>query len=282
MKNLRKTLLTLSLTAVSLGGLACQSGTMTEEETLVGEASAALTVAEESGDVTADAVGGESATELAARGDEAAALPQSSGEADGVCDLGARRARVLARYDANGNGRLDPAERQALKDDLEARVGHPVALRFGLAHRAFVIKRLRWVFDSNSDGTLSSDERTAMVDALEARCERIRANVLARFDANGDGALDATERQAAKDALVARIQAKRQQVLSQYDANGNGVLDEGERLQLRDDRIAAFQARRAEVVAQFDANHDGTLDDAEKTALKQAIVQRLTDGRDAE
>ena len=282
MKNLRKSLLTLSLTAVSLGGLACQSGTMTQDETLVGEASSALTVAEESGDVTADAVGAESAAELSANGDESAALPESPGDADGVCDFGARKARVLARYDANGNGRLDPAERQALKDDLEARVGHPLAVRFGLEHRAFVMKRLHWVFDSNNDGSLSSDERTAMIDALEARCERIRANVLAHFDANGDGTLDATERQAAKDALIARIQAKRQQLLTQYDANGNGVLDDGERLQLRDDRVAAFQAHRAEVVAQFDADHDGALDDAEKTALKQAIVQRIIDGRDAE
>lgn len=282
MMNLRQSLLTLSLAAFSAGGLACQGSTMTEDQAVVGEASSALTVAEESGDVTADAVGGETAAELTASGDESAALPPVPAEQDGACDLDARRARVVARYDANGNGKLDPSERQALKNDLEARVGHPVALRFGLAHRAHVIKRLRWVFDSNLDGTLSSDERTAMIDALEARCERIRANVLARFDANGDGTLDATEKQAAKDALVARLAAQRQQVLSRYDTNGNGVLDDSERLALKDDRIAAFQARRAALVAQFDVNHDGTLDDAETIALKQAIVRRIIDGRDAE
>ena len=282
MKNLRKTLLTLSLTALSVGGLACQSGTMTEDETLVGEASSALTVAEESGDVTADAVASQDPGELTATGDDAAALPEVPGGADGVCDLGARRARVLARYDANGDGHLGPDERQALKEDLEARVGHPVALRFGLQRRAHVIKRLQWVFDSDLDGSLSSDERTAMIDALEARCERVRANVLARFDANGDGSLDATEKQAAKDAFVARLQAARQQVLTRYDANANGVLDEGERVALRTDLVAAWRTRRAEVVAQFDVNHDGTLDDAEKTALKSAIVQRIIDGRDAE
>ena len=278
MKILRKTLLALSL---SVGAVACQGGQMTEEETLVGEASSALTVAEESGDVTADAVGGETATEMTASGDESAVLPQT-GDGDGVCDLGARRARVLARYDANGDGKLGPVERDALRDDLQARVGHPVALRFGLIHRAHVIKRLKWVFDTDLDGSLSADERTAMVDALEARCERIRANVIERFDTNGDGSLDATEKQAAKDALVARVQAFRQQVLTQYDVNTNGVLDDGERQQLRTDRIAAFQARRAAVVAQFDVNDDGTLDDAEKRALKQAITQRIIEGRDAE
>jgi hypothetical protein len=282
MKTLRKSLLTLSLTALSVGGLACQGPAMTEEEIMVGEASSALTVAEESGDVTADAVGGEDTAALTASGEEAAVLPQTPSDADGVCDLGARRQRVIARYDTNGDGRLGVVERDALRDDLQARVGHPVALRFGLMHRAHVIKRLKWVFDSNLDGTLSSDERTAMVDALEARCERIRANVIERFDANGDGSLDAAEKQAAKDALVARLQAHRQQVLGQYDTNANGVLDDGERQQLRTDRIEAFQTRRAAVVAQFDVNDDGALSDAEKTALKQAIVQRIIDGRDAE
>ena len=282
MMNLRKTLLTLSLTALSVGGLACNGGTMTDDETLVGEASSALTVAEESGDVTADAVGGESISEVATVGDESAVLPESTTDADGFCDLRARRERVLARYDANGDGKLGPVERAALRDDLEARIGHPLARRFGLASRGFVISRVKWVFDTDLDGTLSGDERTAMIDALEARCERIRANVLARFDADHDGTLNATEKQAARDAFVARVQAFRQQVLSQYDANQNGVLDDGERLTLRDDRIDAFQARRAAVVAQFDANHDGTLQDAEKIALKNAIIQRIAEGRDAE
>jgi EF hand len=278
MKTLRQALLTLAFAAAS----SCAGPAMTQDETLVGEASSALTVAEETGDVTADAAGAETDAALGVSGDESAAVPEMPGDTDGVCDVGARRARVLARYDANDDGRLEATERAALKADLEARVGHPLAVRFGLAHRAHVMRRLHWVFDTDGDGALSSDERTAMVDALEARCERLRAAVIARFDANGDGSLDATERQAAKDAFVARVQAARQQVLAQYDTNGNGVLDDGERAALRDDRIAAFKARRAAVVSQFDANHDGVLDDAEKLALKNAIIQRIEEGRDAE
>ncbi len=111
MKNLRKTLLTLTLTTASVGGLACAGGAMTEDQTLVGEASSALTVAEQTGDVTFDAAGAESDASLAANGDDAAALPQLPADADGVCDLGARRARVIARYDVNGDGRLDATER---------------------------------------------------------------------------------------------------------------------------------------------------------------------------
>jgi hypothetical protein len=279
MHSLRKTLLTLSLAAASLGGLACGRGAMPEDETVVGQASAALELSDESGDVTADAVGGESDLVSAASADESAALPEMSAGASGVCDLQGRRQRVLARYDTNTNGQLDPAEVQALKADLADR---SFAVRFGVAHRRHVLRRLHWVFDENADGQLSADERTALVDTLEARCERIKAQVLARFDANANGRLDETERQAAKEALRARVQAFRAQVLSRYDANGNGVLDDGERAALRDDRSAAFRARRAELVAQFDANGDGALDAAETASLKQAIQQRVVEGRDAE
>lgn len=281
MKTLRQSLLTLSFAALSLGGPGCAGSAPSEEETLVGEAASALTVGEESGDPTADAVAAESDEALAADAESASLLPQP-GEGGGFCDVGARRARVMAHFDVNHDGQLGPAERQALRDELEARTGHPLAVRFGLQHRAHVMKRLRWVFDENGDGALSADERTAMMDALEARCLRLKAAVVERFDANGDGQLGPAERQAARDAFVARLQALRQQVLGQYDANGNGVLDEPERQQLRADRVAAFQARRAAVIAEFDADGDGALSDAEKLALRQALQQRLIEGRDAE
>lgn len=278
MKNFRHTLLTLSLTVVSVG---CQ-GPLTEEEALVGEAGAAITVAQETGDVTADAAGAEDEAEVTSNGDAAAELPSAPDDSTGVCDFTAHRARVLARYDANGNGRLDPAERKGLKDDVHARGNHLFAQRFGLGHRVHVMKRLRWVFDVDADGSLSSDERTAMVDALEARCQRLHAKIVARFDVNADGKLDEAEKQAARAAWQARIDAARQEILGRYDTNGNGTLEGEERKNFRAARIAAFVARRAEVVARFDANHDGSLDAAEKLALKQSIIQRIIEGRDEE
>ncbi|MBL9038907.1 MAG: calcium-binding protein [Archangium sp.] len=278
MKTLRSTLFSLSLAAVGFG---C-NGALSEDDSMVGEASAALTVAEESGDATADVAGAESDDEASISADEAAEVPEVPTEGDGVCDLGARRERVLQRYDADGSGRLEAAERQALKSDLAARVGHPVLARFGLRHRIHVAKRLRFVFDENGDHSLSTEERTALVDALEARCQRIRATVLERFDANHDDTLDATERQAAKAAFIARVQAARANVLAEYDSNDSGTLEPIERLKLRSDRLAAFRERRSEVVAKFDADGNGSLSDAEKLALKQAIQLRIIEGRDAE
>lgn len=281
MTPLRRALLTLSLTSLTFAGAACQ-GAMAEDEALVGEASSYLTVAEESGDVGGEASGAESDAEVTSLAEESSALPSIAPESSDVCDLEGRKQRVLARYDADGDGRLGPAERRALKTDLEARVGHPIATRFGLRHRAHVMKRLKWAFDENGDGSLSHEERTALVDALEARCQRVRAAVLAKFDANQDGALDASERQAARAAFEAKVAALKQQVLTKFDHNGNGVLDDGEKLALRDATIAAFKAKRAEVVKTFDVNQDGALDDAEKLALKQAIQRRVAEGRDAE
>ncbi|MEW5740874.1 MAG: calcium-binding protein [Myxococcota bacterium] len=278
----RLSLLSLSLAVVTLSTAGCQ-GALTDDEQAVGEATSYLTASEETGDLASEAVAAEEVTVMEAEAEDAAVLPElPSSDADGVCNFGAVKARVIARYDANGDGVLGPVERQALKADLEDRTHHPLATRFVIKHRLHVLKRLKWVFDENSDGVLSPEERTALVDAMQARCERVKANVMQRFDANGDGVLDATERQAAKAALVARIQAARQEVLSRYDANGNGVLDPGERQAFKADLIAAWQAKKAEVKAQFDADSDGTLNDAEKLALKQHLQQRIIEGRDAE
>lgn len=281
MTPLRRALLTLSLSTLSLSSAACQ-GAMTDDEALVGEATSYLTVAEETGDLANEASAAESDAVLEETAGDATELPSMPGDAPGVCDLEGRRQRVIARYDENGDGQLGPGERGQLKRDLEARVGHPVAFRFAVRHRTAVIKRVKWVFDENNDGVLSTEERTAMVDALEARCLRLRAAALEKFDTNKDGSLDESEKQAAKAALQQKVQALRQQALAKYDANGNGTLDDGEKRAMRDDFVAAWKAKRAEVVKRFDTNGDGSLSEAEKLALKRALQQRIAEGKDAE
>ncbi len=46
--------------------------------------------------------------------------------------------------------------------------------------------------------------------------------------------------------------------------------------------ILSIVGSSQQVLTQYDVNDDGTLDDAEKVALKQAITQRIIEGRDAE
>jgi hypothetical protein len=90
-----------------------------------------------------------------------------------VNDGGARKAEMLAKYDTNHNGTLDPDERTALRADMRARFE---------ARRAELVKK----YDTNGDGTLDQGERTAMRDAMVK--ERF-----AKLDTNQDGALSLDE-----------------------------------------------------------------------------------------
>ncbi len=266
----------VAVVAVSLSLSACQ-GALSPTELAVDEAAAALTVAEEGSELSEEAAVAEGPAEGALDADERAALP-SAEAAPGVCDFEGRRAQVLARYDANGNQRLDPAERQTLRSELAP--GDRLLARFALPFRARALPRLHWVFDADSDRQLSDDERTALVDALEARCERVRARVLATFDENGDGALNDAEKDAARAAARARLAAARSQLLARYDANANGQLDPAERAQLKADLEARWQAKQGQLLARYDVNGDGRLSAQEAAPLKAAVAQRIAEGRE--
>src|SRR5262249_45233065 len=63
-----------------------------------------------------------------------------------------RHAAMLAKYDTNKNGKIDPEEREAIKADRQAR-------------RAELLKK----YDTDGDGTLSPAEREAMRKDLRAQ-----------------------------------------------------------------------------------------------------------------
>jgi hypothetical protein len=73
-----------------------------------------------------------------------------------------RGAALRARFDINGDGRLQPAERAAM--------------------RAYIYVRLLHRFDANHDGRLAADEVPPRI-----------AMRLRRFDRNGDGWVDPSE-----------------------------------------------------------------------------------------
>ncbi len=115
------------------------------------------------------------------------------------------RAVLLQRFDTDGNGMLDPEERQEM-----ARV---------LGTQGFDREALMKRFDADGDGQLSDAERRAVAQAIRRRAadgatpprgggrgagrgpdgpqisEIVdTSSLVARFDANGDGRLDAEER----------------------------------------------------------------------------------------
>lgn len=265
-----------------LAGLAC--GPSPEEADLaVGEAAAFLSTSEESGDIGSDAVADASAETLAPMmAEDVDTSTQAPSDDSGICDFGARRQEVLAKYDTNGDGKLERAELRALKNDLATQGGSPRFARQGLRLRHWAFWRVRWAFDEDGDKTLSTEERTALVDALEARCQRLYQQALAKYDANGDGTLDDTERQAARQAARQAWEQKRQELLAKYDTNGDGALDDTERTPLREDRLAAARERRRALLAQYDTNHDGRLSTAEALPLRQEIQRRIIEGAGAQ
>ncbi|HEY4221962.1 MAG TPA: hypothetical protein VGO62_11475, partial [Myxococcota bacterium] len=136
-------------------------------------------------------------TEEGATGDAGASDEDALDEADpsADCDLGHLRARVIAKYDTDGDGRLDNGEAQALQDDVEA---HPVLARALDRHRIVrrvVMARLHFIYDANNDGVLDDGEKLALKDDLLARCAARKAQILTHFDADGDGKIDNGEGQ---------------------------------------------------------------------------------------
>lgn len=84
-----------------------------------------------------------------------------------------KKAAMMQKFDANGDGALDDTERAKMKEAFAARRA---------AHKAAKLAR----FDADGDGALSPAERAAMKDA------RARAR-FAKLDANGDGLLSLDE-----------------------------------------------------------------------------------------
>jgi hypothetical protein len=187
-----------------------------------------------------------------------------------LCDFSAKREAIAARFDTDGDGVLDEAERAALR--AEAREGRGRRLGEGRPHHW---RRVRWAFDVDGDRGLDATERAALVEALEARCERRHALALERFDTDEDGALSRAERLTRRTARAAARAERRDALVEAFDADDDGALS---RAELVAGLRARHDAHRAAVLATFDVDGSGRLDAGERAALKAAIRARVADG----
>jgi Ca2+-binding EF-hand superfamily protein len=116
------------------------------------------------------------------------------------------QARLLQRFDANRNGRLDPEESLKAREEFRMRVGGQGFDREAMLQR----------FDKNGNGQLEPEEREearklfaqrgggrgvmGWENAPERQPRLNQQKLLERFDANQDGKLDAGERRQAMEA----------------------------------------------------------------------------------
>lgn len=280
MLKLRLTTYALVLGMFSACGGAGSTASTTEDD-LVGEAASYLVTADivEAGEAESDepAAAGADDADLDGLAEESADDMTTEPEAPVACDFGAARSRVRQAFDADGDGRLAPAERAALIADLaDVREGRRLG---GLARRARAhhFARIRWAFDADNNRVLDEAERAELVVAMESRCELHQARMLERYDSNGDGVLDEAERLAGREARRAERKARAEAFVARHDTDGDGQLSREERKAGRREELGA---KRDALRARFDADGNGQLDEAEKAALKAAVRDRVAHGRD--
>jgi hypothetical protein len=177
--------------------------------------------------------------------------------------------KVVARFDANGDGSLDASERGQIQSDFaDDDSDHAAGADAGVsAHGHLLHGRaalLVALYDTNADGTLDATEIATLKADIEARCEARLAKLVAEFDTNGDGTLDDSEWKAADAALHASFEAKHTDRIKAVDTNGDGKISLAERQAARE---VADQARGGNE-EKFDADGDGKLGDSEQARFR--------------
>ena len=170
-----------------------------------------------------------------------------------------RRQELLARYDKNGDGKLDAEEKAAMKADQVS---------------------LGEMWKPGSDNAARPPGPMPGVDGP------MQAELLKRFDKDGDGKLNAAEQAEADKAREEFMRQRaasganpdtlrlREELLKRFDHNGDGKLDESERAEMEKARQQMEQNGgagrfRAAVIKLFDKDGDGVLNEAERAEAEK-------------
>ena len=195
----------------------------------------------------------------------------------GVLDR--RQREMLARYDTDGDGKINAAEQTAMRAarqeqrdlrrynaDKDGKLDQAETARRDQAQAEREKQRQERLekYDADGDGQLSRTERRASWRA--ERAQRL-AQQLKTHDKDGDGKLDDAERTAMRAAQRRRWELRR------YDADGDGKLSEAETAK-RDDERKRWAARRQEFVERFDTDGDGELSQDERAEMVQSFQAR--------
>lgn len=158
----------------------------------------------------------------------AASIAEAQGPGNG---RGGRMSRedLMKKYDADGDGQLNEAERTKLREEMSALRGSregesrggPGGERGQMPSAAEIIKK----YDKDGNGELSAAE-------LEVMLQEQRQRVQQR---GGRGGSDMQGRGGRGGQGGQGGRMSREQIMEKYDANGDGELSEDERAALRED-----------------------------------------------
>lgn len=166
-------------------------------------------------------------------------VPEAAGGGalGGGGDRSGGRDEVMQRFDTDGDGELNEAERAAARAQWEARAAEG---------RRLLVRR----YDRDGDGELNEEERQAARSELRQVRSEIRDRLLPRFDLDGDGELNDQERQAAAPAF--RAEYERLRAVAMLDLDGSGEVDVAE--------LARAIIAVGEGSEEMDLNRDGEVD----------------------
>ncbi|MBT3202541.1 MAG: hypothetical protein HN350_21795 [Phycisphaerales bacterium] len=158
-----------------------------------------------------------------------------------------RREEMIAKHDADKDGKLSDEERQAAWADI----------------------RKQWAtkaFDADKNGTLDEKETAAMEKAQaegKATYDRWRKDWVKKYDSDGDGELSETESKAAREKVAAEFKELRDKWTSKWDTDKDGKLSEAERTEMRE----SMRSRAADIKKEIDTDDDGKISMDERRAF---------------
>lgn len=177
-------------------------------------------------------------------------------------------AKMLERFDANKDGKLDDAERATARETMSKEM------------RARLEKSPEFLAkaDTNKDGQISDEEWAAAREKFQhirkQRMDRMEKRSRADFGPDHRGMKD---RKSGKWAAMRNPAFRRGYLLGKYDKNNDGKLEPEERAAIKADMEKRIRNRMEKQLARLkaiDTNGDGKISDEEWAAAKARFKER--------
>eukprot|EP01083_Nonionella_stella_P166068 554074_1 len=187
-----------------------------------------------------------------------------------ACDITLQEAQnIIAQYDVDGDGMLDPQEFEQLKqqvlDQQRQQMTNTMAANDQYNQ-----------FDADNDGRVDANELAQACNISLAEAQ----NIIAQYDVDGDGMLDPQEFEQLKQQILEQQRQNMTDLISytqdhnQFDADNDGRIDASELAQACN--ISLLEAQN--IIAQYDVDGDGQLDPQEFEQLKQQVLDQQRQG----